>query len=187
MRLPHIGFALAVLVILSVSTAVPAQSATDDDVDDNKQVVIDRLQDYTPTTEEGAQTAAMRAEEQKRIAYGEVAMPAISPGYGIAEDGGVVLRVYPGVDIDAVAAALSREGLEASVLISRYMPAEKEALEVALTGIHLESDEAFGFAYDAIKDVVSVGGSVPASKVAAAVGHRLPYAFTYGAAGRAAG
>lgn len=183
MRLPHIGFALAGLVILSVGIAVPAQSATDGDLG-VKRIEIERLQNYVPTPKEEAQDAAMLAEEQDRIAYGEIAVPAISPGHGIAEDGSVIIRVYPGVDIDAVEAALAREGMKASVELSRYMPAEKDALEAALRGIHLEGDEAFGFAYDAFKDIVSVGGSVPASKLEAAVGHRLPYEFTYGDARR---
>jgi hypothetical protein len=179
MRSLHISFALAGLVILSVGIAVPAQSATED-----KQSVIERLQNDKLTPEEEAETAAMLAEEQDRIAYGAIAVPAISPGHGIAEDGSVIVRVYPGADIDAVEADLAREDLKASVQLSRYMPAEKDALEAALTGIQLEDDEAFGFAYDAIKDIVSVSGSVPASKVEAAVGHRLPYEFSYGDAGR---
>jgi superfamily I DNA/RNA helicase len=171
---PHVGFALAGIVILSVGVAAPAQSATDDHIDD-KQLEIQRMQHYVPTPEEVAETAAMLAEEQHRIA-----VPAISPGYAIPGDGDVVLRVYPGVNIDAVEKALEGRGLVASVLPSRYWPAEVEALDAALAGIHLESNEAFGFAYDAIKDVVSVNGNVQASKVHAAVGDQLPYEFEYG-------
>jgi hypothetical protein len=102
---PHVGFALAGIVILSVGVAVPAQSATDDHIDD-KQLEIQRMQHYVPTPEEVAETAAMLAKEQHRMAYGDVAVPAISPGYAIPGDGDVVLRVYPGVNIDAVEKAL---------------------------------------------------------------------------------
>jgi hypothetical protein len=174
----RIGFALAGVVVLGIGFSVPAHSATN--APDDKGPEIERLRDYELTAEERVQEIAQLAEEQDRIAYGEIAVPAVSPGHGISENGDVILRVYPGIDVEGVERALEIEGLKATILPSAYMPAEKEALEAALTSIKLDEGEAFGFAYNAVKDVVVVSGAVPQSKIDEAVGSRLHYEFEYG-------